>query len=87
MHRDPVLPTMDILCCIPKVVEAVNNVLASYKARAKADSLQGEAVKKSGRYNAVDTVNTPAHLRWLNEGFQGNVGKKRALYDELTMPQ
>ena len=42
---------------------------------------------KVGRYNAVDTVNTPAHLLWPNEGFQGNVAKKRALYDELTMPQ
>ena len=85
--RDTVLPTMDNLRYIPSVAEAVNDVLTSYEARAKADSLQGKAVKKSGRYNAVDTVNTPAHLCWPNEGFQGNVGKKRALYDELTMPQ
>ena len=66
------IPTVDNLCHTPTVAEAVNDVLAPYEAWVKADSLQGTTVKKSGRYNAVDTVNTPAHLRWPNEGFQGN---------------
>ena len=35
----------------------------------------------------METINTPPHLRWPNEGFNGNSGKKQILYDELTMAQ
>ena len=44
MTRDAVLSTMDNLRRIPSVAEAVNDVLASYEARAKADSLQGREI-------------------------------------------
>ena len=64
---------VDNLRRIPTVAKAVHDVLASYEAWARADSIQGKTVKQSRRYNSVDTVSTPAHLRWPNA--------------ELTMPQ
>ena len=84
---DAILPTVDTLRQIPTVADAVNEVLALYESQARLDSLQGKNIKRSGRYNSVETINTPPHLRWPNEGFNGNSGKKRILYDELTMAQ
>ena len=86
-RRNAVLPTVDTLRRIPSVADAVNDVLASYESQARLDSFQGKNIKRSGRYNSVETINTPPHLRWPNEGYNGNSGKKRILYDELTMAQ
>ena len=51
------------------------------------DSLQGKPTRKPGRYNSLETISMPTHLRWPNEGFNGNSSKKHILYDELSIPQ
>ena len=52
--------------------EAVNKVHATYDAQLHLDLIQGKnTTKKSGRFNTVDIVTAPAHLRWPNKGFQG----------------
>ena len=86
-RRDAILPTVDTLRRIPSMADAVNDVLASYESQARLDSFQGKNIKRSGRYNSVETINTPPHLRWPNERYNGNLGKKRILYDELTVAQ
>ena len=68
--------------------EAVNRVLATYDDQLQSDLTQGKSsTKKSGRFNTVDIVTAPAHLRWPNEAFQGVQGRKRLAYDDLTLPQ
>ena len=43
--------------------------------------------KKSGRFNATDTVTAVPELRWPNEGFHGIGGRKRTLYDDLSIQE
>ena len=75
-NQDAVLPIMKTLQRMP------NDVLVSYKARAQLDSLQGKSNVKSGRYNSVLLLS-----HWPSGGFQDSIGKKRALYGVLSMPQ
>ena len=87
-RNDAIAPNIDVLRRIPSVLEAVNKVLATYDAQLQSDLTQGKNnTKKSGRFNTVDIVTAPAHLRWPNEGFQGVQGRKRLAYDDLTLPQ
>ena len=46
---------------------SINKVLAFYEAEACRGSLQGKPIRKSGRYNTVETITIPAHLCWRNE--------------------
>ena len=67
----------------------MNNLLSSYEGQIHTDIQQGkqQSGKRSGRYNTHDTVSTQPHLRWPNEGFHASNGKKRLIYDELSLPQ
>ena len=57
-------------------------------AHSKADALQDKnPAKKSGRYNATDTITAAPELRWPNEGYNAVGGRKRPLYDDLTMQE
>ena len=49
-------------------------------------SVQGRN-RKSGRYHSVDLVQAPPEIRWPDEGYHPAGGRKRVLYDELSMPQ
>ena len=87
-QNDAITPNIDVLRRIPSVSEAVNRVLATYDGQLQSDLTQGKSsTKKSGRFNTVDIVTAPSHLRWPNEGFQGVQGRKRLAYDDLTLPQ
>ena len=88
-RQDAILPSVDVLRRIPTVTDRVTSVLASYEQQSRQEAAQGKiaAAKKSGRYNTVDIVTVPPHLRWPNEGCHGTNGKKRPTYDELTLPQ
>ena len=87
LPRDAIIPGLDSLRKLPNVSEAVSSILASYEQQAKHESLQGKNSRKSGRYNNFDTVSNPPERRWPNEGYHGSNGKKRLLYDDLSMPQ
>ena len=87
-RNDAIAPNIEVLRRIPSVSEAVNKVLATYEAQLHSDLIQGKnTTKKSGRFNTVDIVTAPAHLRWPNEGFQGVQGRKRLSYHDLSLPQ
>ena len=88
-RQDAILPNVDVLRRIPTVADRVTSVLASYEQQSRLEATQGKiaAAKKSGRYNSIDIVTVPPHLRWPNEGCHGSNGKKRPTYDELTLPQ
>ena len=85
-QRDAVLPELNILRHIPTVSDAVNDVMASYENQARAQTSQGKNTShKSGCYNATDIVTAPPESRWPNEGYHGSSGRKRIVYDDLSM--
>ena len=87
-RRDAVIPSIQSLRGNAGISEAVNNLLASYEGNLHSELAKGKQnVKKSGRYNTHDSVVAPPHLRWPNEGFHSSSGKKRVIYDELSLPQ
>ena len=86
--RDSILPGIDVLRRNPTVSQAVSSVLASYDAQIQSQVLQGkQASKRSGRYNTTDTTTALPEYRWPNEGYHGSKGKKRVIYDDLSLPQ
>ena len=87
LPRDAIIPGVDSLRKPPNVSEVVSSILASYEQQAKHESLQGKNSRRSGRYNNFDTVSNSPERRWPNEGYHGSNGKKRLLYDDLSMPQ
>ena len=87
LPRNAIIPGLDSLRKLPNISEAVSSILASYEQQAKHESLQGKNSRRSGRYNNFDTVSNPPERRWPNEGYHGSNGKKRLLYDDLSMPQ
>ena len=85
-QRDAVLPDLNILRRIPTVSDAVNDVMASYDSQAIAQTSQGRNTShKSGCYNATDIITVPPESRWPNQGYHGSSGRKRVLYDDLSM--
>ena len=88
-RSDAVIPGLQVLRSNPGIAESVNNLLASYESRAYSQLLQGKqnTTKRSGRYNAHDSITAAPHLRWPNEGYHASDGKKRVLYDDLSLPQ
>ena len=44
-------------------------------------------IRRSGHYNTTDLIQTPPETRWANEGFHSGQGKKRVVYDDLSLIQ
>ena len=87
-RHDTVIPSIQSLRGNAGISEAVNNLLVSYEGNLHSELARGKQnVKKSGRYNTHDSVVAHPHLRWPNEGFHSSNGKKRVIYDELSLPQ
>ena len=88
-RKEGVLPDLNALRQNQTVSQAVAQLVASYEQQARLDVAQGRqsSVKRSGRYNTADIVTAPPHLRWANEGFHAGNGKKRVMYDDLTLSQ
>ena len=86
---DGVLPSVSALRQNPTISQSVAQVMASYEAQARQEASLGKQIstKKSGRFNATDAITSGLELRWPNEGYQGTNGKKRTLYDELSLPE
>ena len=87
LPSDAVLPSLETIRRLPNVSEAVSGILASYDSHNRLESSQGKPHRRSRRYNTHDTVSVAPEVRWPNEGFHGSNGKKRLLYDDLSMPQ
>ena len=86
LQSDGVIPKLDTIRRMPTISESVSQLLGSYEEQAR-NAIQGRHTRKSGRYNSVDFVQTPHEVRWPNEGYHPPAGRKRVVYDELTMPQ
>ena len=86
VQNDGVLPRLETLRQIPSVSNTVSTLLGAYEEQART-SLQGRQPRKSGRYNSVEVVQSAPEFRWPNEGYHAPGGKKRVIYDELTLPQ
>ena len=85
---DTVFPDLNVLRHIPTVADTVNDIMASYENQARAQTFQGKNTShKSGRYNATDIITAPPEFRWPNEGYHGSSGRKRMVYDDLSMAQ
>ena len=83
---DAVILNLQAFRTNPIVSDAVNNLLASYKARAHSDLTQGKQ-KRSDRYHTHDTITVQAHLKMPNKGFHASTGRKCLTYDKLSLPQ
>ena len=86
--HDAVIPDVHAIRANPTISQSVSQILSSLEAGSRAEVTQGKATqKKSGRFNAADTVTILPELRWPNEGFHGIGGLKRTLYDDLTIQE
>ena len=87
LHKDVILPNIDVLRQNPTVAQSVSRVLASYEEEAQQGIHEGKGfpTKCSGRYNSTDTTSAPPELRWANEGYFGSNSRKRTTYDDLTL--
>ena len=86
IQKDAVLPRLETLRQLPSVSNTVSTLLGAYEDQART-TLQGRQPRKSGRYNSVDVVQTAPEFHWPNEGYHAPAGKKRVIYDDLTLPQ
>ena len=88
-HQDHIMPDVNTLRRIPAVSESVAGILANYEAQTRNMALQGKPTtsRRSGWYNTVDAITSEPSMRWPNEGYHGGQGRKRVMYDELSLPQ
>ena len=87
-NTDGVLPSLSILRQNQEISHSVNHVLASYENQAKMEATQGKGTqRKSGRFNNTDTVMLLPQFRWPNGGLSSVTGRKKVLYDNLTISE
>ena len=64
-YHDAVIPNVNAIRNNPTISQSVSHILSSLEATSRAEAMQGKAVhKKSGRFNATDTVTAIPELRW-----------------------
>ena len=64
------------------------HILSTLEANTRTEATHGKVtLKKSGRFNATDTITSVPELRWPNEGFSVVSDHKGTLYDDLTVQQ
>ena len=86
---DGILPSINTLGQNPSVLQSVAEVMATYENQAKQEAAlgKGHQTKISGRFNTTDTITSVLELRWPNEGYHLVNGRKRIVYDELSLPE
>ena len=86
--HDAVIPDVNAIRTNPTISQSVSHILSSLEATSRAEATQGKVThKKSGRFNATDTITAVPEFRWPNEGYHGIGGSKRTLYDDLTIQE
>ena len=88
-NTDGILPGITSLRQNPSISQSVAQIMASYEMQAKQEAAIGknQHTRKSGRYNTMDTIISAPELRWPNEGYHNTNGKKRIVYDDLSLPE
>ena len=89
VHHDSVVPSIDSLRHNSTLSQAVSRIMATYDDHVRMEAGQGKAstIRCSGHYNTTDLVQAPPETRWANEGFHSGQGKKRVVYDDLSLTQ
>ena len=89
LRSDSIIPGVNTLRGNPIISEAVSNVLAFYNTQIQNQVLQGTQAtsRRSGHYNTTDTITLPPEFHWPKKGYNESKGKKRAIYEDLTLPQ
>ena len=89
LHHDSVVPSLELLRQNSTLSQVVSWIMATYDGHARMEALQGKVstVRRSGSYNITDLIQAPPETRWANEGFHGGQGKKRVMYDDLSLTQ
>ena len=86
--HDAVIPDLAALRSNPVLSNTVTNMMSAFETHARSEALQGKPLaKKSGRYNTTDSITSAPEFRWPNEGYHAMGGRKRVLYDDLTMQE
>ena len=86
--HDAVMPDLNNIRANPTISQSVSQIMATLEAGSRAEATQGKGtIRKSGRFNATDAITAVPELRWPNEGYHGTNGRKRTLYDDLTVQE
>ena len=86
--HDAVMPDLNTIRANPTISQSVSQIMATLEAGSRAEATQGKGtIRKSGRFNATDAITAVPELRWPNEGYHGTNGRKRMLYDDLTVQE
>ena len=87
-HQYHIMPDINTQRRIPAVSDSVAGVLPNYEAQTR-NLTQGKTATllRSGRYNMVDAITVEPSMHWPNEGYHEGQGRKRVMYDELSLPQ
>ena len=85
-RRDAVMPSLQVLRRNPGTLKSVNSLLALHDFPFQVTQGNQNLAKRSGRYNAHDSVTAARQLCWPNEGYHASNGKG-VLYDDLSLPQ
>ena len=86
--HDTVIPDVNAIRANPTISQSVYHVFSPLEASSSPEATHGKTThKKSGRFNAADTVTAVREFRWPNEGFHGIGGCKRTLYGDLTIQE
>ena len=88
-NTDGILPNINSLRQNPSISQSVAQIMSSYETQAKQEAAIGknQHTRKSGRYNTMDTIMSAPELRWPNEGYHNTNGKKRVVYDDLSLSE
>ena len=73
LHHDSVVPSLESLHQNSTLSQAVSRIMATYDGHA--------------RMEVVKIQQSPPETRWANEEFHSGQGKKRVVYDDLSLTQ
>ena len=86
--HDAIIPDLNSIHANPTISQSVYHILVTLESGSRAEATQFKAtLKKSGRFNATDTVTAVPEVRWPYEGFHEVSGHKHTLYDDLTVQE
>ena len=68
--HDAVIPDVNAIRANSTISQSVSHIFSSLESGSRAEATQGKAThKKSGRFNATDTVTTVPELRWRSQTY------------------
>ena len=71
----------------PNISRSVTQIMARYEAQTKQEAATGknQHAWNFRCYNTTDTITSNSELQWTSEGYLNTSGKKRIVYDDLSL--